>query len=66
MDAKNSSEPEYEPRARAYADARGVKGSLRSSTPYTNFSVSFNSMPTAAPAGETCLKEAAAGRFNAS
>ncbi|KIJ20590.1 hypothetical protein PAXINDRAFT_160155 [Paxillus involutus ATCC 200175] len=38
---------------RAYAQARGVRGSLRSSTPYTCFSVSSNATPTAAPAGET-------------
>lgn len=54
------------PRARAYAHARGVNVSLRSSTPYTFFSVSSNSSPTAAPAGDTCLNEAAAGRLSAS
>lgn len=43
-----------------------MRGSFKSSTPYTFFSTSFSSMPTAAPAGDTCLKEAAAGRLRVS
>lgn len=50
------------PLARAYAHARGVSSSLRSSTPKTCFSTSERGRPMAAPAGETCLKEVAAGR----
>ena len=68
MMTMTESEYELEPRARVYANARGVKASLKPSMPYTIFSVSFNLMLTAsfASARETCLKEAAAGILNAS
>ncbi|KAH3681035.1 hypothetical protein WICMUC_000016 [Wickerhamomyces mucosus] len=51
------------PLALAYALANGDKFSI-SLTKYNFFSVSLNGNPTATPAGETCLNEAAAGKFN--
>ena len=48
------------PLALAYAQARG-ESSPRSSTQYIFLSTSLKGSPTAAPAGETCLNEVAAG-----
>lgn len=48
------------PQAVAYMEASGVKGSLISSTLYSCFPISVSLMPTAAPAGEMCLKEVVA------
>ncbi len=48
------------PRALAYAHARGLRSKL-SSTQYIFFSTSLSGRPIAAPAGETCLNEVAAG-----
>ena len=48
------------PRARIYAVAIGV--SSTPSTKYIFFNVSDKGTATAAPAGLTCLKDAAAGR----
>jgi len=48
------------PLALAYADARG-ESSPRSSTQYIFASVSVRGLPTAAPAGDTCLNDVAAG-----
>eukprot|EP00479_Gromia_sphaerica_P010660 TRINITY_DN4970_c0_g1_i1.p1 TRINITY_DN4970_c0_g1~~TRINITY_DN4970_c0_g1_i1.p1 ORF type:complete len:168 (+),score=15.60 TRINITY_DN4970_c0_g1_i1:66-569(+) len=48
--------------ARMYAVACGDKSPLPTS--YVSLRISLNGTATAAPAGDTCLKEAAAGRFN--
>ena len=49
------------PRALAYAQATGERRIFTSSTKYIFFSVSLKGKPIAAPAGDTCLNDVAAG-----
>ena len=49
------------PLALAYAHASGESSPIASSTQYIFFSTSESGRPTAAPAGDTCLNDVAAG-----
>ena len=49
------------PLALAYAHASGESSPIDSSTQYIFFKTSVSGRPTAAPAGDTCLKDVAAG-----
>lgn len=53
------------PRALAYAVASGVNELIMSSTWHSLACSGVSGTPTAAPAGLTCLKDVAAGKFKA-